>query len=80
MIDGTIFRGGVFIDEAEGGAADGFRDAKVPAQVLDQGGLPCAEVAAEEEDVVAVGYKGLQCRDDFSEIIYMVHLHFHAPK
>ena len=78
MINRTMCRGGVFIDEAEGGTADGFGDTEVPAQVLDEGGLSCAEVAAEEENPLSFFNIGVKDAGYIGQIFQVCHGDFHG--
>lgn len=47
MVNQSVSRGGVFIDQAEGGAADRFDDAELGAEPLCQCGFSCTEIATE---------------------------------
>ena len=80
MVDQSVSRGGVFIDQAEGGAADGLRDPVLGAEPMCQCGFPVAAFTTGQEYFVASVNECAQDIGDFGEIIDMVYLDFHAAK
>jgi len=80
VIDRSVSRGGIFIDQAEGGAADGFGDAELFAEDLDESGFSGTEVATEQKDALTLintGGKGMGYVGDISQVF---HEDFHAAK